>query len=161
MIEAIVSLALGIGTITYQELATKYGTKLARTITQTANQLNSLIAKNNTLANQLQDAYNSKNNALMNALLSSAGFGNIKVEISKKMKEAKELYDKNVKALNENTAELSNEQSRLSSGMSSLNTIAGNIAGENAIKDTNMQNITNKQGSVADSVNTAIQGGLK
>lgn len=140
----LVSLALTALSIGWQEAVTKYGNNVSYKVVKLAQKLYTKIQNNSELLEQLTDAYNTKNSALMTELLQGAGFGPRNQAIREAMETLKTDYQSKKSDIVKQNTDLTNKYNEANTVSYSTGTIAGAKHAE----------------KVYDNINQAINGGL-
>lgn len=120
------SVIMSIASVGYAETVRAVGNKVNDRLVKTANNIYTKIANNNQLLDKISEAYNTKNNNLLQDIFTSAGFGPRIDALQKELESTKKDYQTQKHTIENENVQLQNQYNELASAQAGLGTIAGN-----------------------------------
>lgn len=135
----IATIAITLVTVGLQEGTAHFQGKVSNKLIKLGQQLYTKMNKNSTLKNKIIEAYSSKDNQLMTAILNGAGFGPRLRQLEAERKAAKEKYNQEVNTLDNEQTDLTNKFNEVSSATYGNGTISGVVHSNNVYKNVSQQ----------------------
>lgn len=152
LVASVVELALAAYGVTVNSLSDDAKIKLNSTATSIAK----AIAKNSTLLDQLQTAYDTKNADLANSLLRGAGFGPRIDALKVNSDKLNSDYSQDRSKINRSTAKLNSDYTKTQNAYNNTNTIFGSKNAKDVADDPS----TKAHVSAAEDLQQNIKGGI-